>query len=166
MKTFKGKPVTLLGQARQVGDKAPNFKALNTKLELMGLSDFKTPYVILNVVPSLDTTVCDRQARSIHTELTERNDVVVLTISNDLPFAQARWCGSAGLSNVITLSDHLESDFGMKYGTLIEELRLLARSVFVLDKNRTIMYVEYVDEMGQHLNFDELLAFVKKMPKE
>ena len=117
-------------------------------------------------MPSLDTTVCDLQARTVNSELAEREDVTVLTISNDLPFAQARWCGNAGLQNVITLSDHIDLDFANKYGTLIKELRLQARSVFVLDENRRIVYLEYVDEMSQHLQFDELISFVKKLPKE
>jgi thioredoxin-dependent peroxiredoxin len=120
----------------------------------------------LNVVPSLDTTVCDMQARTVNKELSERSDVLVLTISNDLPFAQARWCGNSGLPNIITLSDYLDLDFANKYGTNIKELRLQARSVFVLDADRKIIYAEYVDEMSQHLNFDELLTFVKKLPKE
>ncbi|OHE26306.1 MAG: hypothetical protein A2Z84_08085 [Tenericutes bacterium GWA2_35_7] len=106
------------------------------------------------------------QARTVNSELAERQDVTVLTISNDLPTAQARWCGNAGLPNVITLSDHIDLDFAHKYGTNIKELRLQARSVFVLDEHRRIVYLEYVDEMSQHLQFDELLSFVKKLPKE
>lgn len=166
MKTFKGKPITLLGDTKKVGDIAPDFKALNTKNELKSLSDYKSKYIVLNVVPSLDTTVCDVQARTVNTELSEREDVLVITISNDLPFAQARWCGNAGLSNVITLSDHLDLDFADKYGTLIKELRLQARSVFVLNEQREILYLEYVDEMSQHLNFDELIQFIRQLPKE
>jgi len=166
MKTFKGKPVTLLGETKKVGDLAPDFKALSIKNETKQLSDYKERYIILNVVPSLDTTVCDMQARTVNKELAERDDVLVLTISNDLPFAQARWCGNSGLPNIITLSDYLELDFANKYGTNIKELRLQARSVFVLNAERSIIYVEYVDEMSQHLNFDELLTFVKKLPKE
>jgi len=166
MKTFKGKPITLLGETKKVGDLAPDFKALSIKNEVKHLSDFKKKYVILNVVPSLDTTVCDVQARTVNLELSERSDISVITVSNDLPFAQSRWCGNAGLPNVITLSDHLELDFANKYGTNIKELRLQARSVFVLDDQRKIVYVEYVDEMSQHLNFDNLLTFVKQLPKE
>lgn len=166
MKTFKGKPITLLGDTKKVGDIAPDFKALNTKNEQKSLSDFKNKYIVLNVVPSLDTTVCDVQARTVNSELAEREDVLVITISNDLPFAQARWCGNAGLNNVITLSDHLDLDFAQKYGTLIKELRLQARSVFVLNEQREILYLEYVDEMSQHLNFDELIQFIKQLPKE
>jgi thioredoxin-dependent peroxiredoxin len=166
MKTFKGKPITLLGETKKVGDLAPDFKALSVKNETKHLSDYKSRYIILNVVPSLDTTVCDMQARTVNQELSERTDVLVITISNDLPFAQARWCGNSGLTNVITLSDYLDLDFGNKYGTNIKELRLQARSVFVLDEQRKIIYLEYVDEMSQHLNFDELITFVRKLPKE
>lgn len=166
MKTFKGKPITLLGETKKVGDQAPDFKALSIKSEVKHLSDYKSRYVILNVVPSLDTTVCDIQARTVNTELSSRPDVQVITISNDLPFAQSRWCGNAGLPNVITLSDHIDLDFATKYGTHIKELRLQARSVFVLDESRKILYVEYVDEMSQHLNFDLLLQFVRQLPKE
>ncbi len=166
MKTFKGKPITLLGDTKKIGDLAPDFHALNTKNEVKHLSDYKSKYIVISVVPSLDTTVCDRQTRTVNSELTERHDVIVLTISNDLPFAQARWCGNSGLENVITLSDYLDLDFATKYGTNIKELRLQARSVFVLDEQRRIIYLEYVDEMSQHLKFDELISFVKKLPKE
>ncbi len=166
MKTSKGKPITLLGVEKYIGDAAPNFTALNVNSEVKHLSNYKSRYIILNVVPSLDTTVCDRQTRTVNKELAERNDVTVLTISNDLPFAQARWCGNSGIDNVITLSDYLDLDFGNKYGTNIKELRLQARSVFVLDEHRKIVYLEYVDEMSQHLDFDNLLSFVKNLPKE
>lgn len=166
MKTFQGKSITLLGKEKHLGDLAPNFKVLNNNNEETELSHYKSRYIILNVVPSLDTSVCDRQARTLNIELSERNDVMVLTISNDLPFAQARWCGNSGLENVITLSDYLTMDFAEKYGTNIKELRLQARSVFVLDEQRKIVYLEYVEEMSQHINFDDLLSFVKKLPKE
>lgn len=166
MKTFGGKQITLLGETKKVGDLAPDFKVVNNKFETKHLSDYKTKYVVLNVVPSLDTTVCDRQARTVNKELSERDDLVVLTISNDLPFTQEKWCGSSGLENVITLSDYQDLDFANKYGTNIKELRLQARSVFVLDAKRKIVYLEYLDEMSQHLNFDELLTFIKTLPKE
>ncbi len=166
MKTFGGKQVTVIGETKQVGDLAPNFKVVDNSFETKHLSDYKAKYVILNVVPSLDTTVCDRQARTVNIELAERKDIVVLTISNDLPFTQAKWCGSSGIENIITLSDYQNLDFANKYGTNIKELRLQARSVFVLDEHRKIVYLEYLDEMGQHLNFDELLTFVRQLPKE
>lgn len=166
MKTFKGKPVTLLGETKKVGDLGVDFKVLATSGEAKKLSDFKNKYVVLNVVPSLDTTVCDMQGRTVNKELAMRDDVLVITISNDLPTAQARWCGNSGLTNVITLSDHLDLDFALKYGVLIKELRLLARSVFVLDSSRKVIYAEYVDEMTSHINFDELIEFVKQLPKD
>jgi thioredoxin-dependent peroxiredoxin len=100
LKTFKGKPITLLGDTKKVGDTAPDFKVLNNKNEVKHLNDFKSRYVILNVVPSLDTTVCDMQARTVNLELSERSNMTILTISNDLPFAQSRWCGNAGIQNV------------------------------------------------------------------
>jgi len=166
MKTFKGKPVTLLGETKKVGDQAPDFKVLTTKNEMVHLKEFKQKYIVLNVVPSLDTTVCDLQARTVNRELVSRNDCLVITISNDLPTAQNRWCGNSGLENVITLSDHLELDFATKYGVHMKENRLLARSVFVLDENRQVIYVEYVDEMTSHINYDQLIGFVKQLPKE
>ncbi|MDD3067976.1 MAG: thiol peroxidase [Acholeplasmataceae bacterium] len=166
MKTFKQNPITVLGDVKKVGDIAPNFKALSQGLEEMSLSDYKTKYIVLNVVPSLDTSVCSMQTRRVNQDLVSREDVTVLTISNDLPFAQSRWCGNAGLDNVITLSDHRELDFANKYGTNIKELRLQARSVFVLDEKRKILYLEYLDEMTEHLNYDKLTEFVKALPKE
>ncbi|MDD4194316.1 MAG: thiol peroxidase [Acholeplasmataceae bacterium] len=166
MKTFKQNPITVLGDVKKVGDIAPDFKALSQGLEEMSLSDYKTKYIVLNVVPSLDTSVCSMQTRRVNQDLVSREDVTVLTISNDLPFAQSRWCGNAGLDNVITLSDHRELDFANKYGTNIKELRLQARSVFVLDEKRKILYLEYLDEMTEHLNYDKLTEFVKALPKE
>ena len=116
-------------------------------------------------MPSLDTSVCDLQSRTVNKDLADRDDVLVITISNDLPFAQSRWCGNAGLENIITLSDHRNLDFANKYGVNIKELRLLARSAFVLDEKRKIVYLEYLDEMTNHLNYDKLINFVKKLPK-
>ena len=166
MKTFKGKPVTLLGETKHVGDVAPNFHVINNKNENVELSDYKANYIILNVVPSLETTVCDMQTKTVNKELTDRDDIVVLTISNDLPATQAKWCGASGLDQVITLSDHIDLDFANKYGTNIKELRLQARAIFVLDKDRKIQYLEYVDEMSNHLNYDKLISFVKELPKD
>lgn len=165
MKTFGGNPITVLGEVKKVGDLAPNFKALNKSLEEKELKDFKEKYIVLNVVPSLDTSVCDLQSRTVNKDLADRDDVLVITISNDLPFAQSRWCGNAGLENIITLSDHRNLDFANKYGVNIKELRLLARSAFVLDEKRKIVYLEYLDEMTNHLNYDKLINFVKKLPK-
>lgn len=162
MKTFKNNRITVLGTTQKVGMVAPDFAVLNTSLEVKHLSDFKEKFVVLNVVPSLDTSVCSLQTRTINEHLASFKDTVVLTISNDLPFAQARYCGAEGLDKIVTLSDHKDLDFAKKYGVLIEELRLLARSVFVLNKKREIIYLEYLDEMTNHPNYEALFAFLNK----
>lgn len=165
MKTFKNKQITILGTELKVGDKAPNFTTVNNDLEKVSLSDFdEAEYIVINVVPSLDTRVCDLQTTTVNEELSKYENLTVITMSNDLPFAQSRWCGNKGLDNIITLSDYQNHDFGMKYGTLIDELKLLARSIFVLDEDRKVIYVEYADEMAQHLNYDSLLAFIETLP--
>lgn len=166
MKTMKGRAITVLGDVKKVGDKAPEFEVVNNNMELISSNTFDAKYLVLNVVPSLDTAVCDLQTKTINEELAANEDVLVVTISNDLPFAQNRWCGNAGLDNVLAVSDYLKLDFAKKYGVLIEDNRLLARSVFVLDKNRDVIYVEYLDEMGNHPNYDQLLSFVKQLPKD
>lgn len=165
MATFGGNPVTIVGETKKVGDKAPNFKALKTNFEWTSLSDFKQDYVVLSVVPSLDTSVCSLQTKTVNEELSERDDLVVLTISNDTPFAQARWCGNEGLEHVITLSDNVLLDFAHQYGTEMKELRLQARAIFILDKDRNVIYVEYLKEMSNHPAYDKLVAFVKALPK-
>lgn len=164
MKTFMNKPITLVGRELKVGDKAPEFTVVDNELQPKSLKDYDTNYVVINVVPSLDTTVCDLQTKTVNEELAKRTDITTLTISNDLPFAQSRWCGAAGLDSVITLSDYQKHDFGNKYGTLIEELQLLARSIFVLDNDRKVVYVEYANEMAKHLDYDKFLEFVETLP--
>lgn len=159
--TFAGNPVTLMGTEVQVGDKAPNFTVLDTSLQEKTLDDF--PGVrIISVVPSLDTGVCDAQTRKFNEEASELENVTVLTISVDLPFAQKRWCGSAGLDDVVTLSDHRELSFGQAFGVAIEEMRLLARSVFVVDSNGVITYAEYVNEVTNHPNYEAAVEAAKK----
>lgn len=165
MASFGGMPVTLVGKTKKVGDHAPNFKAINTKLQQVSLSDFKEHYVVISVVPSLDTSVCSLQTRTVNSELASRDDVIVLTISNDTPFAQKRWCGNEGLDNIVTLSDNILLEFAMQYGTLMEELRLQSRAVFVLNPKRDIIYVEYLEEMSHHPNYEKLVQFVKELPK-
>jgi thiol peroxidase len=160
MKTFKQKPITVLGQPLQIGDIAPEFNVVDNKLEAAHLSDYKTKTLVLNVVPSLDTGVCSLQTRTINQRLSNYPELLVITLSNDLPFAQRRWCGAEGLNNIITLSDYQQCDFAWKYGVLIEELRLLARSVFVLNSKREVVYVEYLDEMSNHPNYDKLFQFL------
>lgn len=159
--TFGGNPVTLMGSQLKVGDKAPNFEVLANDLSPVTLDDTKGKVRLISVVPSLDTGVCDAQTRRFNEEAAKLEGVTVLTISVDLPFAQKRWCGAAGIENVQTLSDHRELSFGEAYGVAIKELRLLARAVFVVDSNDTITYVEYVDEVTNHPNYEAAIEAAK-----
>ena len=162
--TFLGKELHLNGRPVKVGDKAPDFKVLANDLSERSLSDYAGKIVIISVVPSLDTGVCDMQTRRFNAEAAEMSDdVVILTISCDLPFAQTRWCGAAGVKAVETLSDHRDLSFGLAYGLVIEELRLLARAVFVLNKKGAIVYKELVPEMTHEVNFDAALAAARAL---
>lgn len=162
--TFKQNPITLVGPEIQVGDNAPDFKVSENLMSEVSLSKYDGKVKLISVVPSLDTGVCDAQTRRFNEEATRLgDDVVVLTVSVDLPFAQSRWCGAAGVSNVVTLSDYKEKSFGTAYGVLIKELQLLMRSIFVLDKNNTVQYVQYVPEMTEHPDYDKALEAVKKL---
>lgn len=159
--TFQEQPVTLMGDQIKVGDKAPNFTVLGNDLSEKHLNDFKGVRLI-SVVPSLDTGVCDAQTRKFNEDAADLNNVTVVTISNDLPFAQARWCGAAGLDDVVTLSDHRDLSFGKAYGVAIEELRLLTRSVFVVDSNDEVTYVEYVSEATNHADYTAAIQAAKE----
>jgi thioredoxin-dependent peroxiredoxin len=156
--TFKGDPLTLVGQERNVGDEAPDFVAVGNDLSPVKLSDFKGKTVIISSVPSLDTSVCATQTRKFNEQAGEKDDVVVLTVSMDLPFAQKRWCAAEGIENVVTVSDHRDADFGEKYGLVIKELRLLARAVFVVDAQGKITYKQIVDEMTDEPDYGAALA--------
>lgn len=163
MVTLKGNPLTLTGNEVKVGDKAPEFEVVANDLSAVKLSDFSGKVLVLASVPSLDTPVCDAEVRKFNEKAGELgDDVEILTISMDLPFAQKRWCGAAGIDQVKTLSDHRDASFGEAYGMLIKELRLLARAVFVVDKAGTIQYHELVNEVGEEPNYDDALAAVKK----
>ncbi len=162
--TFAGNPLTLVGAPqRQVGDPAPDFTVVANDLSEKHLTDFKEKVLILSVVPSLDTPVCDAQTRRFNEEAAKLPNVKILTISADLPFAQARWCGAAGIDAVETLSDHRETSFGLAYGLLVKELRLLARAVLVLDHARNIVYQEIVPEMTNEVNFTAALEAAKSV---
>lgn len=164
--TFKNNPVTLLGQEVSVGDAAPDFTVLANDLSPVTLEDSKGKVRLVSVVPSLDTGVCAVQTRNFNEEATSLGeDVVVLTVSVDLPFAQARWCGAEGIEAVQTLSDHRDLSFGKAYGVAIEELRLLTRAVFVIDKDDKVTYVEYVSEVTDHPNYEKAIAAVKEATK-
>lgn len=149
--------MTLLGPELKVGQKAPEFKALATDLSEVTLADSAGKVRLISVVPSLDTGICDRQTRRFNEEATKFPSVEVLTISMDLPFAQARWCGAAGVDRVQTLSDHREASFGLAYGLLIKELRLLTRAVIIVDAEDTVRYVQIVPEVGTDPDFEAAL---------
>lgn len=160
--TMKGNPLTLSGPLPAIGIKAPDFTALNNDLSPASLSDFRGKVIIISSVPSLDTPVCDMETRRFNQEAGGLGDkVTVLTISMDLPFAQARWCGAAGIDKVITLSDHRDASFGKAYGVMIKELRLLARCVFVVDKEGILRYTQLVKEITEEPKYEEVLKAVK-----
>ncbi len=159
--TFKGNGVTLLGNEVKVGEKAPNFSVLANDLSEVTLDNTKGNVRLISVVPSLDTGVCDAQTRRFNEEAAGLPNVKILTVSVDLPFAQKRWCGAAGIENVQTLSDHRDLSFGEAYGVAIQELRLLTRAVFVVDSNDIVTYVEYVPEATDHPNYDAAIAAAK-----
>jgi thiol peroxidase len=159
--TFKGNPLTLVGDEVKVGDSAPGAEILANDLSTVRLSSFRGKVCVISSVPSLDTSVCDTQTRRFNEAATELGpDVVVLTVSMDLPFAQARWCGAAGVDKVQTLSDHRDAAFGTAYGLLIKELRLLARAVIVVDTEGVIRYVQLVTEMTEEPDYEAALSAV------
>lgn len=160
--TFHQEPVTILGNEVKVGDKAPDFTVLSNDLKEVTLEDYKGKVKLISVVPSLDTGVCSEQTRRFNEEADKLNNVHVLTISMDLPFAQKRWCAAEGIEKVATLSDHRDADFGEKYGVLIKELRLLTRAIFVVNSDNQVTYVEYVDEVTSHPDYHAALEAVKQ----
>ncbi len=162
--TMKGQPLTLLGDGFKVGDKAPNFEVIANDLSQVKFSSFRGKVCIISSVPSLDTSVCDRMTRRFNEEAGSLGqDAAVLTISMDLPFAQKRWCGAADAKNVQTLSDHREASFGKAYGVLIKELRLLARAVFVVDRQGIIRHTEIVKELTNEPDYEAALKAAKEM---
>ncbi len=160
--TAGGQKVTVKGERKKIGDVAPDFHAIDRDMNEKRLKDFEDKYLVLSVVPSIDTGVCDFQTKKFNQALEAFDDVKVITISNDLPFAQKRWCAGAGMEHVVTLSDHRDLDFAMKYGTLISETRLQARSVFILDEDRKIVYLEYVEEISNHPDYDAVIDYLKR----
>lgn len=161
--TFKGNPMTLTGEELKVGDQAPDFTVLNTSLEEVNLSDYEGKRKLISVIPSIDTGVCSTQTKTFNERAAGVDNVEVLTISNDLPFAQKRWTADEGLENAVTLSDHRDLSFGENYGVVMEELRLLARSVFILDENNKVVYVEYVSEGTDHPDYDKAIEALQSM---
>jgi thiol peroxidase len=161
--TMKGNPLTLVGQEVRVGEQAPDFEVLANDLSPFKLSSLKGKVVIICSVPSLDTPTCDIETRWFNEEAAKLGpDVLILTISMDLPFAQKRWCGAAGVDRVTTYSDHREAAFGQAYGVLIKELRLLARAVFVVDQAGTLQYIQVVKELSSEPDYGEVLKAVSR----
>ncbi len=164
MISFRGSPLTLVGNAVNEGDKAPDFIVLDNDMNLTGLKNFQGKTKIISVTPSLDTPVCDLQARRFNAEAAKlSDDMAVLNISMDLPFALSRFCVAAGIDKVKTFSDHRDASFGNAYGVMIKELRLLARSVFIIDRDDIIRYIEIVPEVTDQPDYDKALEAIKKL---
>lgn len=162
--TMRGNPLTLLGEAKKPGDKLPDFTLVDNSLKPVKAADTAGAVRIFSVVPSLDTPVCDLQTKRFNEEAGKLDGKVkIITVSMDLPFAQKRWCGAAGADHVQTLSDYQTGAFGLAMGTLIKELRLESRAIFVVDKGGVIRYVEYVPEIGSHPNYEAALAAAKQL---
>ena len=161
--TMRGNPFTLIGPKLEVGEVAPDFVVLSVALQEVTLADSRGKTRIFSVVPSLDTPVCDLQTKRFNQEASGLgDDVVVYTVSADLPFAAARWCGANDAKNLQCLSDHRDMSFGDAYGTHVKELRLDARAVFVVDANDKISHAEYVAEITEHPDYDAALEAARK----
>lgn len=162
--TMKGKPIVLEGNAVKVGDKAPDFEVTAKDLSNVKFSSFAGKICVISCVPSLDTSICDIMTRRFNEEAVKlEDDVVVLAISMDLPFGQNRWCIAADVKNVYVFSDHRTASFGLAYGVLIKDLRLLARAVFVVDRQGIIRYENIVPELSHEPDYDDVLEAVKKL---
>jgi thiol peroxidase len=162
--TFKGNPITLIGPEVKVGDQAPDFTINKSLVDSVSLKDFAGKVKLISVVPSIDTGVCDAQTRRFNEEASSLGDnVVVLTVSVDTPFAQSRWCGAAGVDKVVMLSDFKSHDFGQAYGVYIKEFGLDMRAIFVIDANDKVQYVEYLSEMTEHPNYEQAINAVKAL---
>ncbi len=160
---LKGKPLTLSGPEIKVGQKAPGFKLLSIDSTDVELAQNRGKVRLLSVVHSLDTNVCDLQTQRFEEEVAKFKDVIIYAISMDLPFAQARYCGMHNIKDLQTLSDHREASFGRAYGVLIEELRLLSRAIFIVDRDNTVRYAEYVPEVAQHPDYDRAIEVLKTL---
>jgi thiol peroxidase len=158
---MKGNPLTLMGPELQAGDHAPDFSVVDGTLSTVNLEKTGNHVRIISVVPSLDTPVCDLQTKRFNEEAAKLPGVDILTVSMDLPFAQKRWCGAFGIDNVKMLSDHKDGSFGEHYGTLIKELRIESRAIFVIDQNNKILHAEYVKEVADFPNYEAALGAVR-----
>lgn len=164
--TLRGKPMRLSGPELKAGDPAPDFDLIDPKLQTVHLADTSGKVRIFSVVPSLDTPVCDAQTRRFDEEIPRLDNVEIYTVSMDLPFAQKRWCGAFGVERVAMLSDHRNGSFGENWGTLISDLRMETRAVFVVDKHNTIRYAEYVSDISEHPNYQAALDAARAIASE
>jgi thiol peroxidase len=162
---MRGNPLTLMGPELKAGDKAPDFSAVNDGLQPVNLAGTGHNVRIFSVVPSLDTPVCDAQTKRFNEEAAKLPGVEIFTVSMDLPFAQKRWCGNFGIDKIKMLSDHRSGSFGEHYGTLIKDMRIESRAIFVLDKDDTIKYVEYVKEVADFPNYEAALGAARSLAK-
>lgn len=161
---MQGNPLTLMGPELKIGDKAPDFSVVANDMNPVKLSDFDSKVIVISAIPSLDTPVCDLETQRFNHEASKLgNDIKILTISMDLPFAQKRWCGANNVEQVITLSDHKEASFGEAFGVLIKELRLLARAVFILDEKRIIRDIIILDDVVKEPDYDKVIEAVKQL---
>jgi thiol peroxidase len=160
--TLKGNPLTLIGPELKAGDDAPDFNLVDKGLKPVTLQDTGNHVRIFSVVPSLDTPVCDAQTKKFNEAAAQLPDVDIFTVSMDLPFAQSRWCGAFGVDRVKMLSDHRDGSFGSHYGTLIKELRIESRAIFVVDQKNRIRHAEYVKEVADYPNYEAALAAARK----
>jgi thiol peroxidase len=162
--TMKGNAVTLVGSEVKVGDTAPDFIVVDNNLSPVNFSSYRGKICIISSVPSLDTPVCDLETKTFNEKAVELGpDITILTVSMDLPFAQKRWCAAAGVEQVQTLSDHRDASFGTSFGVLIKEFRLLARAVFVVDREGTVQYVQLVKEMTNGPDYEDIWKALKKL---
>lgn len=161
--TLMGNPMTLVGPELKKGDSAPDFELIDGSMKPVRLSDTPAKVKIFSVVPSLDTPVCDAQTKRFNEEAASLPDVEIYTVSMDLPFAQKRWCGAFGIDKVKMLSDHKTASFGEHYGTLIKELRIESRAIFVLDKDNKVQHAEYVKEVADYPDYESAMAAVKEL---
>ena len=155
--TMRGNPMTLVGPELKAGDAAPDFNVVDSGLKPVTLADTAGHVRIVSVVPSLDTPVCDAQTKRFNEAAASLPGIDILTVSMDLPFAQKRWCGAFAVDKVKMLSDHKDASFGSNYGTLIKELRIESRAIFVIDRNNRVSYAEYVKEVADHPNYEAAL---------
>jgi thiol peroxidase len=161
--TLRGNPLTVLGPELKTGDKAPDFQAVDNSLKPVTLADTGHGVRIFSVVPSLDTPVCDAQTKRFNEEAGKLPELSIYTFSMDLPFAQKRWCGAYGVDNIKMVSDHRTASFGQNYGTLIKDLQIHSRAIFVLDQDNVIQHVEYVKEVGDHPDYESALTVAKSL---